>query len=120
MSDRLRKVRRVYDQDPNAYHRAMSSRFTAWMLGGRRRKVGETVRGRVLDVGFGTGLSVPVPDLDRTQHLLILGANPLVSNGSLMSAPNVRQRLKDIRARGGRVVADAHVAEVDGRWAVVE
>jgi len=59
VSDPLRKVRRIYDQDPEAYHRAMSSRLTEWMLGGRRRKVGETVSGLVLDVGFGTGLSVP-------------------------------------------------------------
>ena len=58
MSDPLRKVRRIYDGDPDRYHRAMSSRFTNWMLGWGRRKVGETVRGRVLDVGFGTGLSV--------------------------------------------------------------
>ena len=59
MSDPLSRVRRVYDKDPDAYHRAMSSRFSEWMLGGRRRKVGETVRGLVLDVGFGTGLSLP-------------------------------------------------------------
>ena len=59
MSDRrVRKVQRIYDRNPELYHRAMQSRFTEWMLGGRRRKVGETVRGRVLDVGFGTGLSV--------------------------------------------------------------
>jgi ubiquinone/menaquinone biosynthesis C-methylase UbiE len=37
----------------------MSTGFTEWMLAGRRRKVGETVRGRVLDIGFGTGLSLP-------------------------------------------------------------
>ena len=59
MSDPLRRVRRVYDKDPDAYHRSMSSRFSEWMLAGRREKVGETVRGRVLDVGFGTGLSLP-------------------------------------------------------------
>ena len=59
MSDPLRRVRHIYEQDPEAYHRAMSSRFTEWMLGGRRRKVGEAVSGLVLDVGFGTGLSVP-------------------------------------------------------------
>ena len=59
MSDRMRKVQRVYDHDPDAYHRAMSTRFSDWMLGRRRRKVGETFRGLVLDVGFGTGLSVP-------------------------------------------------------------
>ncbi len=53
---------------------------------------------------FGTGLSVPVPDLDRTRHLLILGADPMVSNGSLMTAPDMRGRLRAIRRRGGRIV----------------
>src|SRR6478735_1633469 len=53
---------------------------------------------------FGTGLSVPVPDLDRTDHLVILGADPMVSNGSLMTAPDVRGRLRAIRARGGKIV----------------
>jgi len=53
---------------------------------------------------FGGPLSVAVPDLDRTDHLLILGANPLTSNGSLMTAPDVRGRLRAIQARGGRVV----------------
>jgi anaerobic selenocysteine-containing dehydrogenase len=53
---------------------------------------------------FGTGLSVPIPDLDRTDFLLILGANPMASNGSLMTAPDVRGRLRAIRARGGRIV----------------
>ena len=53
---------------------------------------------------FGHLLLLPVPDLDRTDHLLILGANPAVSNGSLMSAPGVAKRLAAIRARGGKVV----------------
>src|ERR671932_1280532 len=53
---------------------------------------------------FGTILSVPVPDVDRTDHILILGANPLVSNGSLLTAPNMRGRLRGIRERGGKVV----------------
>lgn len=53
---------------------------------------------------FGDPLSIPVPDLDRTQHLLLLGANPLVSNGSLMTVPDARGRLKAIRDRGGKVV----------------
>jgi anaerobic selenocysteine-containing dehydrogenase len=53
---------------------------------------------------FGDPLSIPIPDLDRTDHLLLLGANPLVSNGSLMTAPDVRGRLKGIRARGGKIV----------------
>ncbi|NOY24703.1 MAG: molybdopterin-dependent oxidoreductase [Oligoflexia bacterium] len=46
----------------------------------------------------------PVPDLDRTDHLLILGANPAVSNGSIMTAPGVMKRLAAIRSRGGCVV----------------
>jgi anaerobic selenocysteine-containing dehydrogenase len=47
---------------------------------------------------------LPVPDLDRTDYMLILGGNPLVSNGSLMTAPGVRDRLKKLRARGGKLV----------------
>lgn len=53
---------------------------------------------------FGDPMTVAVPDLDRTDFLLLLGANPLVSNGSLMTAPDVRGRLRAIRARGGRIV----------------
>src|SRR5258708_31323763 len=53
---------------------------------------------------FGTILSIPVPDLERTEYLLLLGANPLVSNGSLMTAPDMRSRLRRLRQRGGKVV----------------
>jgi len=53
---------------------------------------------------YGHQLLLPVPDLDRTDFLLVIGANPAVSNGSLMSAPDVARRLKDIRRRGGRLV----------------
>src|SRR6185295_18539458 len=53
---------------------------------------------------FGTFISIPVPDVDRTSHLLILGANPLVSNGSLLTAPDMRGRIRAIRERGGKVV----------------
>jgi hypothetical protein len=51
-------VRRFYDRDPAAYHRGMSF-VTERLLAGGRRKVGESARGRLLDVGFGTGLSLP-------------------------------------------------------------
>jgi anaerobic selenocysteine-containing dehydrogenase len=53
---------------------------------------------------FGTAVSYGVPDLDRARHLLILGANPMVSNGSLMTAPDVPAKLRAIRERGGRIV----------------
>lgn len=71
---------------------------------------------------YGGFLHTPVPDLDRCDYLLILGANPVVSNGSLMTAPGIKRRLGALRERGGRIVvvdprrsetaeiADRHVA----------
>src|SRR5947208_3268386 len=53
---------------------------------------------------FGNLALFPVPDIDRTDHMLVLGANPSVSNGSLMTAPGARHRLRAIIARGGTVV----------------
>jgi anaerobic selenocysteine-containing dehydrogenase len=53
---------------------------------------------------FGTPTSVPVPDLDRTDHLFMLGANPHASNGSLCTAPDFPGRMRAIRDRGGRIV----------------
>ena len=53
---------------------------------------------------FGDPLAIPVPDLDRTGFLLMLGANPLESNGSLATAPDWPGRLKALKARGGRLV----------------
>lgn len=53
---------------------------------------------------FGHQLLIPIPDLDRTDYFLMLGANPLASNGSLMTAPGVRKRLEALRARGGKLV----------------
>ncbi|MEU6787889.1 molybdopterin-dependent oxidoreductase [Nonomuraea angiospora] len=53
---------------------------------------------------FGHPLAIPVPDLDRTDYLLMLGANPLESNGSLCTAPDFPGRLKALRGRGGRLV----------------
>ncbi|WP_280261731.1 molybdopterin-dependent oxidoreductase [Nocardia wallacei] len=53
---------------------------------------------------FGDPLTVPVPDLDRTDYLLMLGANPLESNGSLCTAPGYPGRLEALRKRGGRFV----------------
>jgi len=53
---------------------------------------------------YGTPATFAVPDLDRTDYLLMLGANPLESNGSLCTAPDFPGRLRRIRERGGRVV----------------
>lgn len=53
---------------------------------------------------YGHWLSVPVPDLPRSDLLIILGANPMVSNGSLWTVPDYRGKAKAMRARGGRIV----------------
>merc|ERR1712169_57134 len=53
---------------------------------------------------FGHQLMVPVPDIDRTDFLIVMGGNPLASNGSLMTAPDIKNRLKSIRERGGRIL----------------
>ncbi|HEY5833784.1 molybdopterin-dependent oxidoreductase [Streptomyces sp.] len=75
---------------------------------------------------FGDPNAIPVPDLDRTDHLLLIGANPLVSNGSLATVADFPGRLRALRRRGGRLVvidptrtrtaraADLHVAPRPG------
>ena len=71
---------------------------------------------------YGDANAIPVPDLDRTDHLLLIGANPLESNGSLCTAPDFPGRLKALKTRGGTLtvidprrtrtarLADRHVA----------
>ena len=53
---------------------------------------------------FGHWLSVALPDISRTDHLLVLGANPLVSNGSMWTVPDFRGKAKALQARGGKLV----------------
>ncbi|MDC0689291.1 molybdopterin oxidoreductase family protein [Mitsuaria sp. RG] len=53
---------------------------------------------------YGHGLLLPIPDIDHTQFMLILGGNPLASNGSIMTVPDVEKRLKALKARGGQLV----------------
>src|SRR5215470_9935981 len=71
---------------------------------------------------YGSSISIPIPDIDRTDYFLCLGGNPMISNGSVMTAPDMRRRLRAVRARGGKLVvvdprrtetakeADEHVA----------
>jgi len=71
---------------------------------------------------YGSSISIPIPDIDRTHYFLCLGGNPMISNGSVMTAPDMRRRLRAVRERGGKVVvvdprrtetakeADEHVA----------
>ncbi|MFB7465636.1 molybdopterin oxidoreductase family protein [Streptomyces sp. NPDC056224] len=80
---------------------------------------------------FGDPFAIPVPDLDRTDFLLLLGANPVESNGSLCTAPDFPSKLKALRARGGTLVvvdprrtrtarlADRHLAPRPGSDALL-
>lgn len=53
---------------------------------------------------YGHQFLIPVADIDHCQYLLVLGANPMASNGSLMTVPDFRHRLKALQARGGKMV----------------
>ena len=79
-----------------------------------------------LGMMFGNPLAFTVPDVDRTDHLVVIGANPLVSNGSLATVADFPGKLKALRKRGGRLVvidpartrtadlADHHIAPRPG------
>lgn len=75
---------------------------------------------------FGNPLAFTIPDLDRTDHLIVIGANPLVSNGSVTTAADFGGKLKALKRRGGRLtvidpkrtrtaeMADRHIAPRPG------
>lgn len=80
---------------------------------------------------FGDANAIPVPDLDHTDHLLLIGANPLESNGSLCTAPDFPGKLRALKARGGTLtvidprrtrtarLADRHIAVRPGTDALL-
>ena len=53
---------------------------------------------------FGNDMAIPVPDIANADFLLMLGANPVVSNGSLWMVPGIRGKLRALHQRGGRLV----------------
>jgi anaerobic selenocysteine-containing dehydrogenase len=105
-----RQALAVYLGNPNAHNLAGAFyvRPLVKALGTRNVFSASTVDQRPKEIAaglmFGTALSVPVPDVDRTDYLLVLGANPFVSNGSLATAPDWPGRLDALVARGGRLV----------------
>ncbi len=99
----------IYLGNPNAHNLApmFYNRGLIKSIGSHNVFSASTVDQRPKEVStamlFGS-VAVPVPDLDRTDYLLMLGANPLASNGSLCTAPDFPGRLKRIQERGGKVV----------------
>src|SRR5947209_10204049 len=100
----------VYVGNPTAHNLAamLYSRAVLRGVGSAYRYSASTVDQMPKQVSaalmFGTAITIPVPDVDRTDHLMILGANPFVSNGILMTAPDMPGRLRALRERGGRIV----------------
>ncbi|MET0911609.1 MAG: molybdopterin-dependent oxidoreductase, partial [Ilumatobacteraceae bacterium] len=100
----------VYVGNPSAHSLSsmIFSRVLMTGLGTRHRFSASTIDQMPRHVAsghvFGSPMAVPVPDLDRTDYLLMLGANPYASNGSMCTAPDFPGRLQAIRARGGKVV----------------
>jgi anaerobic selenocysteine-containing dehydrogenase len=110
LAEHGRDAAALYLGNPNAHNldALIYGRVLAKALGTRNIYTATTVdqMPKYVSAGlmFGSYLSIPVPDLDRTGYLLALGANPLASNGSLMTAPDARGRLRGIQQRGGRIV----------------
>ena len=110
LEERGRDAVAVYVGNPNAHNfaNALALRPLVKALGTKNVYSASTVDQMPKHVAcglvFGHPLVIPVPDIDRTDLLLLLGANPLESNGSLATAPDWPGRLEAIRRRGGRVV----------------
>ncbi len=100
----------AYLGNPNAHNVTSTFYLPALVraLGTRYRFSASTVdqmpQQVALALMYGTELSVPVPDIDRTDLFVVIGANPLVSNGSMMTVPDMPGRVRALKARGGRMV----------------
>lgn len=100
----------VYVGNPNAHNLSglLYNRFLVKALGTGNVYSASTVDQRPKEIStglmFGTFTAHPVPDVDRTSYLLMLGANPFESNGSLATAPDWPGRLRRLRERGGKFV----------------
>jgi anaerobic selenocysteine-containing dehydrogenase len=100
----------AYIGNPNAHNLSALIYGRAWLraLGSKNIYSASTVdqmpKQLASGLMFGTMLGVAIPDIDRTDHMLMLGANPLASNGSLFTVPDARGRLRRLRERGGKVV----------------
>ncbi len=100
----------AYVGNPNAHNLGalLYNRVLLKALGTKHVYSASTVDQRPKEISsalmFGGGLTNPVPDIDRTDHLMILGANPYASNGSFATAPDWPGRIEALVARGGRMV----------------
>src|SRR6478752_393562 len=100
----------IYLGNPNVHSLGSLTHGTAMVRTFRTRNkfsatsVDQLPHQLVAHLMYGHQLFLPVPDIDRTSYFLVLGANPMASNGSLMTVPDFPTRLRELKARGGRMV----------------
>ncbi|MFE8699378.1 molybdopterin-dependent oxidoreductase [Cytobacillus sp. FJAT-54145] len=113
----------VYLGNPNVHNLAGLLYVPIFLraLGSRYRFSASTLdqipKQLVSEMMYGSDFSVPIADIDHTDYFMIIGANPYVSNGSMMTAPDMKHRLQQLRKRGGKFIvidpvktATAHAA----------
>ena len=100
----------VYLGNPNVHSLGAMTHGTAMVKSFRTKNtysatsVDQLPHQLVAHLMYGHQLLVPVPDIDRTQLFVVVGGNPMASNGSLMTVPDFPGRLRELRRRGGRMV----------------
>jgi anaerobic selenocysteine-containing dehydrogenase len=110
MSAHGRDAVAVYLGNPNVHSLGSMTHGTAMVKALRTRNtysatsVDQLPHQLVAHLMYGHQLLIPVPDIDRTDLFVVVGGNPMASNGSLMTAPDFPGRLRELRARGGRMV----------------
>ncbi len=117
-ADKIKEIQAQHGKDSIAFYQGNPSvhNYGTMLFSGNLRKALKTKNNYsatsldqlphqyVAQIMFGHPLMIPVPDIDRTDYFLIIGGNPLASNGSMMTAPGVAGRIKAIQKRGGKVV----------------
>jgi len=118
IADRIVKVQKKYGRDSlamyvgdGATHSYKALMATAAFVGATGTKNLYTANSmdtlpRMLasKLFYGNSGVLPIPDVERTGYLLVIGSNPVVSNGSVMTAPGFARYIRDIQKRGGKVV----------------
>ncbi len=110
INDHGRDALGIYLGNPNVHSLGSLTHGTAMVKSFRTRNkfsatsVDQLPHQLVAHLMYGHQLFLPVPDIDRTSYFLVFGANPMASNGSLMTVPDFPGRLRELTARGGRMV----------------
>jgi anaerobic selenocysteine-containing dehydrogenase len=110
INDHGRDALGIYLGNPNAHSLGSLTHGTAMVKTFRTRNkfsatsVDQLPHQFLAYLMYGHQFFLPIPDIDRTRYFLVFGANPMASNGSLMTVPDFPGRLRELKARGGRMV----------------